>query len=154
LAVEVVIRPATAGDARTLYKNLREADRQECEAYGPHDIAGMIERSVRRSDPCWAALADGQLGCIIGAAPLSLLGGLGSPWMLGTPVLDRHSRILMRAAPRYISVMLQAYPHLVNFVHAKNSTSVHWLRRLGFTLHAAEPYGPLGEPFHKFEMKA
>jgi hypothetical protein len=50
--------------------------------------------------------------------------------------------------------MLKAFPHLVNFVHAKNTTSVRWLRRLGFTLHEAVPYGALGEPFHPFELRA
>jgi hypothetical protein len=30
---------------------------------------------------------------------------------------------------------------------------VRWLRRLGFTLHEAVPYGALGEPFHPFEMR-
>jgi len=83
-----------------------------------------------------------------------MLTGLGSPWMLGTPELDRHSRVLVRRTPEYIGRMLNAFPHLVNFVHAKNTTSVRWLRRLGFTLHDARPYGALGEPFHFFEMRA
>jgi hypothetical protein len=30
---------------------------------------------------------------------------------------------------------------------------VRWLRRIGFTLHPAEPLGPLGVPFHRFEME-
>jgi hypothetical protein len=43
---------------------------------------------------------------------------------------------------------------LVNFVHAENTTSVRWLRRLGFTVHEAQAFGALGEPFHPFEMRA
>jgi hypothetical protein len=50
--------------------------------------------------------------------------------------------------------MLQVFPHLINFVHAENRTSVRWLRRLGFTVHPVMPYGRLGEPFHPFEMRA
>jgi len=103
---------------------------------------------------CWSAFIDGQLAAILGAAPLSVVSGLGSPWMLGTPVLDANSRILVRSTPGYIAQMLQAFPHLVNFVHAKNTTSVRWLRRLGFTVHEARPFGALGEPFHPFEMRA
>lgn len=151
---EILIRPTEPGDVELLYRNLRASDRAECEAYGDRDILEGIRASAARSLLCWTGLADGELGAIMGVAPLSVLGGIGSPWMLGTPVLDAHSRVLVAQTPKYIDRMLAAFPHLVNFVHAKNTTSVRWLRKLGFTLHAPEPYGPLGEPFRKFEMRA
>ena len=97
---------------------------------------------------------DGELAAIFGVAPVDLLAGIGSPWMLGTPVLDRHSRVLVKATPDYISRMLDAFPHLINCVHTKNHTGVRWLRRLGFTLHEAIPYGASGEMFYPFEMRA
>lgn len=151
---EVLIRPTEPGDAALLIANLRASDLAECEAYGRPDIAAGIEASVRRSLLCWTGLVDGELAAILGVAPVNVLGGMGSPWMLGTPVLDRHQRVLVRSTPEYIARMLKAFPHLVNFVHARNTTSVRWLRRLGFTLHEAVPFGPLGEPFHPFEMRA
>lgn len=151
---DVLIRPTEPGDAARLYANLRASDLAECQAYGREDIAAGIESSVQRSLHCWTGLVDGELAAIIGVAPINMLTGLGSPWMLGTPVLDAHQRVLVRKTPEYIDRMLTAFPHLVNFVHAKNVTSVRWLRRLGFTLHDAQPYGPLGEPFHRFEMRA
>jgi hypothetical protein len=72
--------------------------------------------------------------------------------MLGTPLLNRHPRILQRLAPEYVGIMLKAFPHLMNFVHTKNTRSVRWLKRLGFHLHAPELYGTRGELFHRFEM--
>jgi hypothetical protein len=103
---------------------------------------------------CWSGFVDGELAAILGVAPINMLTGIGSPWMLGTPVLDRHQRVLVRSTPEYIGRMLKAFPHLVNFVHAQNTTSVRWLRRLGFSLDEAAPFGALGEPFHRFEMRA
>jgi hypothetical protein len=132
---------------------MRASDVHEMHAGGHHDMHHVVENSVAHSLLCWSAFADGELGCIIGCAPVSILSGIGSPWMLGTPVLDQHSRVLVRQTPRYIAKMLEAFPHLLNFVHQDNITSVRWLRRLGFVLSAAAPYGPLGEPFHKFEMR-
>ena len=152
--VDVHIRPTEPGDAAILATQLRPQDLAECRAYGREDIASGVEASARRSLLCWSAFIDGDLAAILGVAPLDIVNGLGSPWMLGTPVLDRHQRILVRSTPEYIGKMLKAFPHLVNFVHAKNTTSVRWLHRLGFTLHAAQPLGPLGEPFHRFEMRA
>jgi hypothetical protein len=154
VAADVLIRPTEPEDVATLVANLRPSDLAECEAYGHGDVATGIESSVRRSMLCWSGLINGELAAIMGVTPINMLGGIGSPWMLGTPVLDRHSRVLVHRTPEYICRMLTAFPHLVNFVHAKNATSVRWLRRLGFTLHAAVPYGALGEPFHPFEMKA
>jgi hypothetical protein len=151
---DVLIRLTEPGDAAELFANLRPSDLAECRAYGRSDIAAGIASSVNRSALCWTGLVDGEIAAIIGVAPINMLTGIGSPWMLGTPVLDTHSRVLVRRTPEYIAKMLNAFPHLVNFVHANNTTSVRWLRRLGFTLHAAQPFGALGEPFHRFEMRA
>lgn len=132
---------------------MRASDRAELHACGHDDAQWVVAHSVAASLMCWSWFVDGELACIMGVAPLSILGGIGSPWMLGTPVCDRHARVLIKRPPEYIAEMLKAFPHLVNFVHAKNTTSVRWLKRLGFTLHEATPHGALGEAFHKFEMK-
>lgn len=151
---EVTIRLTRTEDAELLIANLREADLAECLAYGNPSVAKDIRNSVARSMLCWSGFIDGELAAILGVTPVNVMGGTGSPWMLGTPVLDRHSRVLVRTVPVYIARMLKAFPHLVNFVHAENTTSVRWLHRLGFTLHEAVPYGKSGAPFHPFEMRA
>lgn len=152
--VDVEIRQTRPDDADALFENLRPADRAECLAYGDEDILPGIRDSVRRSMLCWSGFVDGELAAILGVVPLNFIGGVGSPWMLGTTVLDRHARVLVRETPDYIARMLRAFPHLVNFVHAENTTSVRWLRRLGFTLHEPAPYGRAGALFHRFELKA
>lgn len=151
---DVLVRPATADDADQLYLHMRDADRAECEAYGMASVWDGVRSNVRRSWHAWTAEVDGQLAAVMGVTPLSLMGGMGSPWMLGTPLLDQHSRILVRLTPHYIGKMLAAFPHLVNLVHAGNHTSVRWLQRLGFVLHPPVPFGLRGEMFHPFEMKA
>ena len=151
---DVVIRPTEPGDAAELFTHLRPADLAECRAYGRIDIRAGIEDNVRRSTLCWTGLVDGELAAILGVAPINMLTGIGSPWMLATPVLDRHQRVLVKETPKYINRMLNTFPHLFNFVHERNTTSVRWLRRLGFVLHEPIPFGALGEPFRPFEMRA
>lgn len=151
MAADVVIAPTQSGDAAELFANLRACDLAECQACGNTNVRQAIEDSVSRSWLCWTGRVNGELAAILGVSPLGLLGGMGCPWMLGTPVLDRNSRVLVRNTHQYIGRMLQVFPHLVNFVYAENTTSVRWLRRLGFTLHPAQPYGPLGASFHRFE---
>lgn len=151
--VDVYIRNTNLVDVVKLAHNLRDSDRAEIAAYGQTNVLKGLTDSVAHSVLCWSAFINGELAAILGVAPMSVLGGIGSPWMMGTPVLDAHSRVLVRETPRYIDKMLVAFPHLVNHVHAENKTSVRWLRRLGFTVHPPRPYGQLGESFHEFEMK-
>jgi len=150
--VKIEIRPTQAGDAELLAARLRDADRAELEACGFDDMLAPIAGSVGVSTLCWTALVDDQVACVLGVSPLE--GDTGSPWMLGTPLLDQHARVLVRLTPVYIERMLGVFPHLLNYVHAGNTTSVRWLRRLGFTLAEPQPYGARGELFHQFEMHA
>ena len=150
--VKIEIRPTQAGDAEALAAALRESDRAELAAVGFDDMLAPIAGSVGVSTLCWTALVDDQVACVLGVSPLE--GDTGSPWMLGTPLLDQHARVLVRKTPEYIDRMLGAFPHLLNYVHAGNATSVRWLRRLGFTLAEPQPYGARGELFHQFEMRA
>jgi len=150
---DIQIHNTQPGDVELLVTNIRAADAAEIEACGQEPLSGL-RHSVARSLLCWSAFADGKLACILGCSPVSMLEGIGSPWMIGTPVLDAHSRVLVRLTPAYIVQMQTAFPHLVNHVHAANATSVRWLKRIGFTLDAAEPFGPKGEAFHRFEMRA
>lgn len=149
---DIQIRPTAPGDAELLVASMRAADLAELRAAGFDEALYPVKQSVMRSTLCWTALVDGELACIFGitwSGP-----DTGSPWMLGTPVVDRHSRVLMRRTPQYIDLMLQAFSYLHNYVHAENKTSVRWLRRLGFALAEPQPYGPRGALFHPFEMRA
>lgn len=151
---KVYIRDTHLIDVVRLAHNLRESDRAEIRAYGQTDPLKGLTESAAHSVLCWTAFIDDEVAAILGVAPLSVMAGIGSPWMMGTPVLDAHSRVLVRETPRYIDKMLVAFPHLVNYVHFENKTSIRWLRRLGFVVHPPRPYGRLDEPFHEFEMKA
>lgn len=142
------------GDAQELVANLRDQDMAECHAAGVTDIVGAVEDGIRRSSLVWTARVDGQIACIFGVAPLgTILDPRGVAWLLGTPVVKRSARILVREAPRYISQMLEAFPYLMNQVHAKNTVATSWLRKMGFVLQPPHPVPPHGELFHLFEMK-
>lgn len=150
---DVVVRATTDADIVTLAANMRRQDVAEVHACGHYDLEQVVRLSVRSSVLCATGEVDGALACIFGVSSISLLGGVGSPWLLGTPVLARSGRVLQRRAPAYIAEMLQVFPHLTNRVHARNTVSVVWLRRLGFTLHPVQAHPVTGEMFHPFEMR-
>jgi hypothetical protein len=148
------IGPPQPGDATELAANLRDQDRAECEAVGITDFQAAIELSIQHSALVWAARVDGELACIFGvAARGTILTPTGVVWMLGTPAVPKHRRILARQAPLYISQMLEAFPYLMNQVHAKNTVATSWLRKMGFVLQPPHPVPPHGELFHLFEKR-
>ena len=149
----VEVRPATPADGYALAAALRPADIAEARASG-HEPTAAIQDSIRASSTAMAGLVNGELACVFGVTPVSLLGGIGCPWLLGTPVLDRHSRVLVRLAPKYIWMMLARFPHLVNHVHADHTESVRWLRRLGFRFSEPWRHPETGATLYTFEMKA
>jgi hypothetical protein len=150
---DAFVREVREGDVEELVANLRPADRDECAALiGEGREAEGIRNSVRLSTHLWAGEAEGRVAAIFGVVPVSLLGGQGAPWLMGTPLIDRHRGAFIRLNRTYIPQMLDTYPHLVNIVDARNVRSIAWLKRLGFEVHAPLPLGVAGRPFHLFTM--
>lgn len=152
--VSIRIRPTEPGDVALLAANMRAVDVAELAAGGHMDVHAAVAGSVKRSVMCWSYFDGDDLLCIMGAAPISMLDGLGIPWMLGTPALLRCSRILVKIAPDYIATMLRVFPRLINCVHVENTTSVRWLQRIGFKLLEPVAHPETGALFYPFEMRA
>lgn len=150
---DLTFRSPHVRDIVELGARMRRVDRDELAACNHFDALAAVEHSVRQSSMCWAVLKDGEVLCAFGVCPLAGHPGVGTPWFLGTSAASSHARSLIAAPAEYIARMLDAFPRLVNFVHADNAASLRWLRHLGFSIDPAAPFGPNGAPFHRFEMK-
>lgn len=148
---DAIFRPVVPSDVALLAANMRRPDRDEIEASSGPDIIRAIRHSVEVSSDAFACVAPEGLIAIGGMAPLCMLTGRASPWLLGTDLLDSVPGLLTRSALAYCTRQADVYPLQVNYVDARNTRSVRWLRRLGFTIHPAEPHGVAGLPFHRFE---
>lgn len=151
----IEIRAVRLGDVEALVAKMRHADAEELRALGLDNAACEIQASVSRSLLARTGTADGEVGCIFGVTPAQLtFDPWGMPWMLGTDLVTKHQRVLMRQCRPYIQDMLRLYPHLFNYVHANNSAAIRWLKCVGFSLQPPAPYGPKGALFHRFDMRA
>jgi len=153
MRAKIEIRPATMADIALIVPNLREADRRECVAQTllqPEDAITFVMRSAVRA---WAGTIDGEIACLFGVSRSSLTTlEWGTPWMMGTPLIERHERAFLRRNKPYISEFKSIFPKLENWVDMRNEKAVRWLAWLGFKIHDAEPHGLLGRPFHRFTM--
>lgn len=154
MSARIEIVPATIGHAHTLAPVMRLADRLEAEAaLGLSPLDGL-KRSLASSVEAWAGMADGELVCIFGLSYLNVLAGEGCPWLLGSDLVERHSRAFLRRNKVMVAHWLEVFPVLRNHVDARHTVAVRWLRWLKFTILPPVPYGPLRLPFHPFEMRS
>ena len=152
---EIIARAPRLADVAALVANLRPLDAQELTAASGEDLHNSVRRALHISPHRWAIEADGELVILGGVVPVSILGGVGSPWMLGTTTMDRLPGALTRVGMHYRDVAKSLFPELVNYVDARNVKAIRWLKRLGFTMSDTPvPYGVKGLPFYKFELRS
>lgn len=132
-------------------ENLREADREEIKAMMTGDPADIVIRSALASTVGWIMLdRDGDPVGILGAAPQGVA-GVGVPWLVGTPDIQKEYIALARQTVPHVDIMLEAFPVLTNHVDARNNMSLDWLLWAGFDLIDANTnYGPEGRLFLQF----
>ena len=113
-------------------------------------IADSIAQTI---EPLAAWSPDERLVAIFGVVKLGpILSPMAAPWLLGTPLLTHHTGDLVRLSRQYVAAWREHYPLLVNFVDARNTASIRYLKAVGFTLDEPAPFGHAGLPFHRFHM--
>jgi GNAT superfamily N-acetyltransferase len=131
--------PATEDDAHELAPLLRAADRAEVLALGAEPIDGLLD-SLRASREAWTARADGQIICMTGVCPLTLIGSTGVPWLLGSDLVPKHGPHFLRESRRLVARWREMFPVLENRVPADYAAALRWARWMGFTVHPGQPF--------------
>ena len=147
----VEFREATEEDALFIADRLRQADRAEVLATGA-TCRSAVEGSRRLSDYVWTGLIDGGPAMLFGCG-ISLVSTAAEVWALGTDECTRAPREMLIYGRRKIREMLDIYPEMQNYCDARYHAAHRWLKKLGFTVHPAEPHGPKGELFCKITIK-
>lgn len=150
---KVLVRPVQPGDAEELAPRLRQADLDEIAAAGHPDPLKALLDSSSISTHSWTVEINDEVAVMMGVCPISILNGMGCPWLLGSDAVARHAGAFIKQTLVYIPIMLEAYPHLFNVVDVRNTKAIRWLKRAGFTLREPIPHGPHNMQFHPFEMK-
>ncbi len=133
----ITILAATRDDVHELAPRLRAEDRAEVLALGFAPVDGLLQ-SVVGAQEAWTYRADRQIICMAGITPLSLIGRVGVPWLLGSDLVLQHRRTFMTETRRMVAHWLTQFDMLRNVVDARYEAAIRWLRWLGFEI---------GEPF-------
>lgn len=132
--------------------NMRLDDVREIWAAGKRTPVSALKMSMALGKHNTIMLSDKPVG-MFGVTPLSVIGRHGSPWLLGTDELANHSRSFLKGCIKHFPEVTKGFDFLENYVDARNSVSIMWLKWLGFVIMEPEPYGPFKLPFHRFYME-
>ncbi|CAB4198777.1 hypothetical protein UFOVP1324_4 [uncultured Caudovirales phage] len=143
--------PELGRDALYLAQHLRERDTTEVLAVA-ESVIDSIDAAIMASPICAVACIGDRPVFVIGCAPLPEREGMGVPWLLATDEVTAHRGALTKITKHYVGLFLERWPALLNYVDQRNTDSVRWLQRLGFTIGEPVAFGRQGEPFHPFTM--
>ena len=117
----------------------------------PYDV--MVQ-NLKSSDRAWTWMVDGVPACMFGYTSPSNISNVIYPWLMTTDLVEKHRTMFLRYSRPMLEVMLSQSGKLENFVDARYKSCIRWLKWCGFTLHAPQPFGAHGLPFHRFERSA
>ncbi|WP_018123373.1 hypothetical protein [Desulfovibrio oxyclinae] len=146
------VRPATIEDIKVLAPQLRSADVEEVRAaIGEYSVA-YLERAFYASDPCYVMLGEeGDLVGIYGVVPNPLQLNSGAVWMHCTDTLEKYPFQFLRRSREGADRLHDTYDLLYNFVDARNTVHIKWLRWSGFKFINYHPnHGKGKRPFYEF----
>lgn len=129
--IEIV--PAKLTHIGPIAVNMRKIDALECAIFN-HTPKQALRLGLLASPIAWTALLDGRPIAMFGASTVSMLEGIGKPWMLMTNDATRYGTALVRFGRIYTEAIHRHYAKLENWVHAENVVAIRWLSRLGFAV--------------------
>ena len=117
---------------------LRQADIDELRAgTGMNDAWSALKYSVENSTEWTEVCYDEDTNEIITVFGLAKIDDgygepIGVPWMMASPSLNYHRKVLIRYSRKVIKEMLEEFSLLANYVDSRNELHIHWLKFMGF----------------------
>ena len=146
---DVFVCPSVPEDVEYLGSRLRQADIDEITANGgltPHEA---LEAGLANSTICQSAHYKGEPFLMFGAAPV--LDNVGLVWMLGSDVISKAWLPVLRRSRDCLQELHDEFDLLFNYVDARNTVHIKWLRWLGFSFINLHPEFGVGRlPFYEF----
>lgn len=125
--------PVEAWHVEHVAAAMREGDRTELRVLNNIAPREALDVTLAQRGEHWSGLIDGVPAVIFGVVPLSLAGGAGVIWLLGTDAVTQHRRLFLRASREVVARFFEQYDVLVNVVHVENRVALRWLQWLGAT---------------------
>jgi hypothetical protein len=133
---------------------MRAEDAAEVLAARGHSPIEALGDALWQSTQAFTLVAGDKVLCMTGLIPLHLHNvQAANAWLLTGDAVESHKVAFLRASRFAITLYLEEYPVLVNYIDARYSRALAWAKWLGFDVCEARPYGIDGEPFHEISLR-
>ena len=151
----LIVCRALVEDASAFASRLREADRQELlAATGDNRLLRLLSASVMSSQMGFSVwTCDMTPVALFGVSYRNALTTEATLWLVATDALAQHWREFCRRTREYLNELVKSPIIMTNRIDARNDKALRYIRWLGAEIEAAEPFGPFGLPFHRFELR-
>lgn len=143
------VRDATVEDVFYLSERLRQADLDELDAGTGISPIQALYTGYKNSVTCRVGVYNHNPFIIFGACPVQE--DVGCVWALGSDDLLKARGEFLRQSRRWIQMLHKEFPVLFNYIDARNTVHIRWIKWLGFKLINLHPkYGAGQMPFYEF----
>lgn len=143
------VREATVEDVDYLSTRLRKADLEEIAASSGCSPKSALVEGFRHSYKCRVGIYNNNPFIIFGARPV--VKGVGAIWALGSDDLLKARMEFLRQSKGWLDIVHQDFPLLFNYIDARNTVHIRWIRWLGFKFINKHPeHGVAKLPFYEF----
>ena len=105
----------------------------------PGSEAEAMTFCMRISAELWQGTVDGEIACVWGLIPPTLMSNQAYLWLYTNELVLEHQFLFVRYSQRMVEHMLDQYDTIVGHVRVGSDRSIRWLRWLGAVL--GEPTG-------------
>lgn len=101
--IDVQIIPATEEHLQMILPDVRQADIDELYAVSLMTTEDALRVGLRTATMAWSGFANGELVTMFGVSPASMIGGNGTPWLVGTSRIEKISEDISAPLPPCIA---------------------------------------------------
>lgn len=146
------VLPISVDEVPAIASIVRQADIDEITEALCIPIERALYEAVQGSLNVKKIVVNGKVVAVFGDAVYSLLGSVGVPWLISTVHVENHAKAFLKVCRPEVQGMLTRHRQLINYVDARNTAAIRWLKWLGFHFGELTPYGPKRLPFYPFTL--
>ncbi len=146
------VLPVSPEDIPEILRDVRQADIDEIVEGLGVSLESELFDGITDSLNARKIVVNGHIVAVFGDAVHSVLGSVGVPWLISTIHVEKHAKAFLKVCKPEVQGMLTRHRHLINYVDARNTAAIRWLKWLGFHFGEAVPYGPKRLPFYPFTL--
>ena len=91
----------------------------------------LFNTCIMRSASMWVGFIDGDLACVYGLVPPTLLSDQAYLWLHTTEALVGHEFLFVRRSQIAVAEMLLVHPIIIGHAEVGNTRGIRWLKWLG-----------------------